>query len=356
MDKTDAGKIKLLAAFTYASDYTDFPAVAKMLAATPKYKPGMWTGKFVTRFPSKQVEASPYWLGNKAQPSGNTIGKSPIQGIEVETIQVDAVPDFLALGKATDGSDYLIQGNPTGAVSKAIWHFEDNNMPTEFLAEYEDCYCDEAEFGTKLFTLDNGAEIKCLVAKLGFTARREYLTGVVQSTYEPIFRGDTSPVWPYIINGESLVTCTWNSKALGKYLSDISWKVKNHWGVMMEEDGNSYGNSVQNGGKQEFSTITVQFTQVNETTDLDDLEAYLDGTTSSDLVFKVVRRHANDSLQRTFKNVKLLRFDRIAAYEGEKKPGIAQAIFSAPTDIEVVHKCVTAAGVSAKAAAATYEL
>jgi hypothetical protein len=356
MIEMDAGKIKLLAAFTYASDYTDFPAVAKMLAATPKYKPGMWTGKFVTRFFSKQVRADPYWLGDKAQPAGNVIGKSPITGIEVETIQVDAVPDYLAEGKVTDGSDYLIQGNPTGGVPKTVWHFEDNNMPTEFLAEYEDCYCDEAEFSTKLFTLEEGAEIVCLVAKLSFTARREYLTGVVQTTYEPIFRGDTSPVNPYIINGNGLVTCTWNSKTLGKYLSNISWRVKNHWGVMMEEDGNSYGNSVQNGGKQEFMTIAVQFTQVNETTDLDDLEQYLDGTTSSDLVFKVTRRHADDYLQRTFKNVKLLRFDRISAYESEKKPGIIQAVFSVPTDIEVVHKCTTAAGASAKAAAATYEL
>ncbi len=355
----DAGKIKNLKAFTYASDYTDFPTIAKLLAATAKYKPGHYSGDFVIKEFSKQVEAEPYWLGDKAQPSGNIIGKSPVTGLSLNTFQVDAVPDYLALGKATDGSDYLVQGNPTGAVPKVIWHTEDNNMAAERAREYEDCYCRKAAFGTKLVPTKDDTQIKALFATLDFTARREYLEadGVVQSTYEPIFRGDTSPKDLYII-APNAVVMTWNGKTLSKYVTDISWEVENAYGVMMEEDGNSYGSSVQNGGKQEFSVISVQFIEemAAAACDLDDLEAYRDGSTTSDLVFKVIRRHANDYLQRTFKNVKLLRFDRIAPPQDSHAPGIVQAVFSVPTDIEVVHKCYTAAGVSAKAAAATYEL
>jgi len=339
----NAGDIPYIWSFVYSTDDT-----VPIAVADPKYYPGILINQMKSTA-YKKAAFETYWLADNANPSGVHARKWEIMGLGCEVALVDVVPLYLGLGKATSGTDWKIQGSVSGNVDEIIAHIENNlkgrEQAVEFLAKAV-----KGKLGTGVVKTTAG-NIQCLTCSLDFVSPRHYdmtTDSVVRSTYEPKFRGSTSPKNPYVVKGNSAITLTWNSLTLGKFFADygISWE--NDIGVLLDESSSSWGSEILCGGHRKFSDLAIDFVipAVSAIGDLDNLADYVDSSTSQDLVLKVPRRHANDYLEFTFKGAYLTENPITPAPKGESAPRVARAVWTGITDIEVVHRSVTAAAAS----------
>jgi len=338
--------LKYCLAFVYDSD-DDVP----IAAADPIYYFGLPIGKVAWVSPKKIAQAVTYWLADNANPAGLVTKKIPVhaQAFGCNALPVDAVPFYLALGKATADTpstdQFTIQGNISGNPPALIFHEENNLLSNEQAKEYATCRCTKLECNVV-----DGA----LNTKLEFLAEREYdMTNdnVVQLDNDPVMRGKglsvnsaASTRGPYKIRGNSGLSLTWNSKSLGKFVQEFSFSIENDVVGFLLADGNDYG-VLFNRGKRTFSPVTFKFVvEPGGTNDLDDMEALVDNSTKSDLVLKIPRRHANDYLQFTFKNAYLQQWNILPAPMSSEDLPLIEGVWHGVTDIEVVDAQVTSAG------------
>jgi hypothetical protein len=355
-----AGDLSYILAFVYASD-DDVP----IAAGDPIYYPGLPMGKVEFTHPTATFHGKTYWTANSAQPAGLVPKKIDILDGEIGmgVFPVDAVPFYLALGgvPALSSNIFTLKGSTSGSVPSTIWHRENNEIVNEQAKEYKACKCRELA----LSLMDGD-----VFTRLNFLAETEYnMTShsVVRQTGVPVLRGsvDTgtykSPSsmlaygkYPYPVhsntNGHSI---TWGGKTL-PYLQDVKFSIKNH--QIAKQYSAENWSVIQNKGKREFSELNMTFAVKSAATnDLDDMEALVQAKASSNLVWKVCRRHASDYLQLTFENAYLKSWTFSPTPMGEQYESVAIASWIGITDVEVKDASALANGNADPAAAADYE-
>lgn len=338
-----AGDIIYRLEFVYTSDNATFPGT-KLAVDAQLYVPGLMFGKFYSSHFYKQAQLLPQYKANSANPSGHLKKKVSIAGtvIGFECAVVDGIPAYLGgLDSVTADSpasdQFTLAANDDGDAPETIWHKENNLMNNEQAREYDECKCNEIDFTFKQLPTIPKVEELALVAQLQIVGSREYdMTNdnVVQNTGTPARRGTSSPASPFFL-GKNNVTCTWNSKTLSNYFMGGSWGWKNDIGALLLNDGNDYPSGLAIGGRRQYKPAALKFVQVDEASDLDDIEQYVDGSTSSDLVLKITRRHASDYIQFTFKNAILESWNILPAPADDVQDPVIDALFHY-TEIEVV--------------------
>jgi hypothetical protein len=246
-------------------------------------------------------------------------------------------------------------------VDQIIAHIENNILAREQAKEFY-AKAVRGQLGTGMVDLQQGGsktQIKCLTCKLDFVSPRHYnmaADSVVRSTYEPIFRGSTSPKWPYVVRGNSGLTLAWGGLTLGAFVDDFNAGWDNDIGVLLDETTSLWGSEILNGGHRKFQDVAFDFVipAAASIGDLDNLADYVDSSTTSDIVLKVPRRHANDYLQITCKNALLVQNPVTPAPRGESGPRMMSAVWTGITDIEIIEKNYNAAGSSTPNVAADY--
>ena len=92
------------------------------------------------------------------------------------------------------------------------------------------------------------------------------------------------------------------------------------------------------------------------TNDLDDMEQYIDNSTTSDLVIKIPRNHANDYHQETFTSAYLKSWTSQPNDDNEDTTPSIIAEFTGYTGVSIVDAQVTSAGAGDPCDERDYEL
>ena len=352
MTAMTAGSIPYIIAFAYASDFASFPGT-KLIAADRIWVPGFMRGDGMAGHPRQVLETSSYYYEDNANPSGVILGKIPLDGtIKFTTDIVDGIPAYLLLGKATAdtpaANSWRLQGSINGDVPKLIADVENNlmNDAAKCARQMEDVKCIKGVFHAKKGWLQMDME---------FLARVEHL-GQPRSTYLPDLRGTHAPKVFYDIRGNSALTLTWHSLNLGKWLVDFNSAVENEIANYTQEDNVAYASVHHVGGRRKYSCPAFKFVQKEDSDlHLHDMHEHVNGSTMSDLVLTVPRRHATDTAVIRWKNVYLKSWEFEPA--PAENPGVKSinAIFSEPTDIEFDETLVTAAAAAEPNHAEDYE-
>jgi len=330
--------------FIYASDGS-----SPIGSADQIYQAGIMYGKFYANEFYKQLVASPYWLANNANPGGLVMKKVSVTGIKFKCQPVDGIPFYLALGKVTadtPASDqFTIQGSTDGDVPELVFHKENKHAPTNKQA-YEFT-------GVKCKKLSANIEDGFLVTELEFIGEEmkdQANDNVVLNTTSPSFRGTSAPVMPYKILGNPYISVTWNSQTLSNHVQSLSFSIENDIVAELIEDGNDHA-TVFNRGKRTYGEIMMTLLVDTNLAVLDP-----DTSTKSDLVVTIPRRHANDYLKFTFKNVALKKFEFKPVPDSDDRLPLVEAVWTGATDLEVVDRQVDSSGNAAPNADADYEL
>lgn len=342
MARTAIGDYPFVWAFGYASDDETEPI-------SNLYVEGIRKGTFYQAMPRKTWRIDQYWLANSANPGGFVEHGYEIPAFSWDTWLVDAVPFYLALGRvsvATAPDDYRINASPTGDVPRLVFHKEDNAGATDIYRNYRTAKIVKGE----LKILEN-----MLAMRLTAVAEREISASVAQVSSFPPFRGSASPARPYRVLGNENITITWNTLNLGSYLQGLSTSWENPVGLHHLHDGNDYPTLFLDASARKFSPVVLDILQPPTGTVLSDLIGDVDGTTTSDLVITIPRRHANDYLKITFSNALLGEVEILPHTQDAEGVPMARLTFPHYTDLQVLERQVTDAGVSDPNDAATYE-
>ena len=360
--------------FVYKSDKASWPGT-KMGAGDTKYKWWIQQGKVMESAPFKTLEGITLWAGNNANPSGFIKKKAGVYPnlVQLQGFSVDGTPDYAGAGKATADTpvadQYTVEWSTDGTVPELILHIEDNYLDAEQAKELGPCKVARIEY--------KGAEISGIPdalfenITLSILCKRQYAMAdsVVISTSKPKFRGIAqrnlidagSYPTPYCISPNPIgCTVSWNSETLGPFLRNYAFGWDNPVSAIIEEDGNDYPAFLLNNGRRIPTDVTVElFAQCDH--DLDDTIEYcpnLDDSigTSSDLVVKVPRRHANDFKQYTFENAYLKSFEKkVTTIAGTDVP-LLVASFTAYTNFSLVDAQANSSGTATPNDNGDYEL
>lgn len=368
---------KLLYAFAYTSD-----DAVPIGAGDPKYYIGYPVIGGLKNLPDAPVKTTPKWYADSARPKGFKLQKRAVweSPLVIQHQALDATPFYLGLGAATatvagtgdTNADYLITPSESGETPEVIWHEEHNEFSADQAKEYVGkCSKMEVNLNDEFLSVINTFDFK-----------REYTMAtdsVVRTTVAPTLNGSraggtgTTP-WTRYPNKHPSLTVTWHTGTFDKILSgdssttaklalfqSMTFTVESEMAKDPIDDGNNYLPALQAKGMWKFSPVGFEFLMDATSTIIDDLRALKDGSTgsvSTDYVeILITRLHANDYIRIRFKGA-ILQNVLFSENESQAKDGTAtvKVIFQNYTDIEVYERQVTAAGDSAKLAAACYEL
>jgi hypothetical protein len=343
-----AGDISYILGFVYKSD-DDTP----IAAGDPIYYFGLPVGKVEFAHPMTVLGGTTWWSADSAQPAGFEPKLYYIEGeVKMTVLPVDLIPFYLALGGTPDldSSIFTVAGSTSGSVPSLVFHKENNELANEQAKEYYDCRCKQLDL--KLVDGD-------LATTLSFVVEREYnmtSDSVVRQTGTPKLRGSVASgtyktptdmiaygKLPYPVhsnvNGHSV---TWNSKTL-PYLQDVKFSIKNAQNPRRYSATNWA--TIQNKGKREFSDLTMTFAvKPLATNDLDDMEAYVRSKATSDLVWQISRRHANDIMKLTFDDAYLKSWEVLPTPQGQEYESIIVGVWQGITDVHAYDRSVLANG------------
>lgn len=367
----------LIYAFVYTSD-----DAVPIGAADPKYHIGYPVIGGLKSLPDAPVKTIPKWYAHTARPTGYKLQKRAIweAPLIIQNHALDLTPFYLGMGDVTGtlagtgdtDADFLATLSEDADTPEVIFHEEHNKLSADQAKEYVGkCSKMEVSFDDEFLSVINT-----------FDFQREYTMAtdsVVRTTVAPTLNGSraggtgTVP-WTRYPRKHPSLHVLWHTSTFDKYLSgdssttaktalfqNMTFSIENEMAKDPIDDGNQYLPALQAKGTWKLNPVGFEFLMDVTNTILDDLRALKDGTTGSaatDYVEVLIPRlHANDYIRIRFKSA-IIQNVLFNENESNVKEGLAvvKVIFQNYTDIEVYERQVTAAGASAKLAAACYEL
>ena len=249
---------------------------------------------------------------------------NPVGYVKWKGLVADLTPFVMIMNGAatTTTEQFKCTQHASGLPKKMVAHVQQGEFKDGRQWDYSDCYAEEVKFFEDQKML--GAEI---------LARAGTVTAGNAFTVTPSALGGSQSLKEGYPLNDPNNTVTWNSKNLGSFLRSISFSIKAK--LDFHEIQGSTALFFQNYREIEYSPIAMKFVLLGDAVnDLDDIEALIDASTSSNLVITLCRSAA-DYLKLTFGGVHVEKW-KAYPFNSKKIEGTyIDALFSVPVKTQI---------------------